>query len=266
MKIRFARWCLKHETVAKLLLTTPVVLIYSLLFFLLEASLATIIIIDIIVALLSFLSISSQKAVCLNAAVKRMNDECDPHALLDEIEFQRKYVKSKTYRQTLDIDYCTAISELGEYRRAVALSREINIDQLSGTLPVTKAIYYQNLAYYLIKCGEVDEAEIWLKKAKDIYSIIKNKKQKEAFEDAFRSTDAELEYTKGNYTRAAELLTVAKPKTRIQAVLSAFLWARVHIAMGQTSAARNDLDFVIRNGNKLACVLEATDIFNSLNA
>jgi tetratricopeptide (TPR) repeat protein len=202
----------------------------------------------------------------LKQAVQCLHDHCDPDPLLRETEDQLTYSKSKTYNQILLIDKCVALRYMGQFDRVLETLINLNIDQYSGTLPQNKVIYYNNMADAYLEVKDTEKAMIWQSKARQIAVDMKNPKIREALLDTLSLNDAAILVLRGQYAEAEQaLLTQAgKQKPLVKMISTAMLFAEIGIHIGNCDAAREHLNFVIANGNKVFDVQRARNMLDNL--
>lgn len=208
----------------------------------------------------SFVWISASTDALLRKPLKHQNEHCDPYPMLEEMTIQMNYPDSGVAKQLTTINYATALRNIGEYEKAHVLLSNVNIDKYPGMLPAAKLIYYNNLMDILALLGNEWEADIWYNKMMQIYRDMKENKQKKQFEQMVNSACAQHFFCKQQYDLALRMLDNAKSEYLSQEVDNAMLYARVCLAMGNTEKAKEKLQFVIQNGNRLYCVTEANEM------
>lgn len=196
--------------------------------------------------------------------IKKLDDECDPYPMLLETESQLSYVKNANRRQLCIINRATALSCMGRYSEAYGQLCAIDIDELPGTTPDTKAIYYANLSSHALGVGEFQQSVSYHAKASQMTSLLKNPKVKDILFSSLRATSAEQAIESGEYQTALELVRSIEVKAKRQSVNNAFLYAKIALAQGDKENARANLLYVINNGNKLGCVVEAKKLLETL--
>lgn len=160
------------------------------------------------------------------------------------------------------IDYCVALRNAGEYKKVLEQLVAINIDKYAGTMPITKAVYYNNLADIYLCLNELEKAEIWQNKSIQLFDDIKNEKQKNMLSATIQHNVAEIAYFKQDYSKSIEILNNAAETNMRDAVYRALLLAKIHIAQGRIEEAKTKLQFVVENGNKLIDVRIAKDLLS----
>ena len=202
----------------------------------------------------------------LNKAAIKLNNFCDPAPLLQEVNEQLAYSRSKTYNQILLINKCVAWREMGQFDQALQTLEHLNIDQYSGTLPQTKVVYYNNLADAFIEMKDAEKAMLWLSKASQIAADLKNRKLKMILQDSLLWNYAGIANLRGQYDEAEQLLlqNTGKVKPLRRKVSEAILLADIYANQGKHDSALQQLNFVITNGNKVFDVQKAQKMMDIL--
>lgn len=262
----FNRFMAKHSRLAFVICSLIYCVAYTLLLYcLLDVSLWVTVIIDLFLILIGYIYVDGANQRLLVKPLREFNDGCDPYPLLHEMEEQLTYKLSEPKRQVILMNYCVALRDLGEYTRAYELLSGIHIDKCPGLPPVNKYVYYNNLSDLLDLLGRDEEAEIWCRKAAEIYSDIREGKAKERLSHTKISASVGTLMRRGEYSEALKLLSGESPSELRSRVDSAFICAKCHIALGNKDAAAEKLRFVMMNGNKMHCVKEAKALLEQLD-
>ena len=208
----------------------------------------------------SWMFVNSCARQLLLRAEKPLMEQCDPYPLLIETENQMSYNRSKPYEQILLIDYCVALRNMGEYDKVLEKLGSINIDKYAGVMPISKVVYYNNLADIYLCLNEIEKAEVWQNKSIQIQHDLKNNKLKHMFSATIQHNVAEIAYHKKDFDKSLEILDKATEINMREAVSKALLYAKIYIAQSKVENARTKLQFVIENGNKLIDVQIAKEL------
>jgi len=254
------RWCAKHGRLVMFLWAVPISLIFWAVFLYLELPIWIVVLFTLFMIFTAWGFVNSCARQLLLRAEKALREQCDPYPLLKETEDQLLYNRSQTYRQILTIDYCCALRNMGEYKKVLEQLESINIDKHAGTLPITKVIYYNNLADIYLCLNELEKAELWHNKSKQLQNDLTNKKQKEMFSSLIQHNAAEISYCNKDYDKSIEILNNVAETNMRDAVYKALLYARIYITQGKFDEAKLKLQFVVGNGNKLIDVQIAKDL------
>lgn len=258
------RWCAKHGRLVIFLWTAPISVLFLAVFLFLELPLWIVALFTLFMLLSSWSFVNSCARKLLLQAEKALREQCDPYPLLKETEDQLSYNRSQTYEQILMIDYCVALRNAGEYKKVLEQLRAINIDKYAGTMPITKVVYYNNLADIYLCLNELEKAEIWQNKSIQLFDDIKNEKQKNMLSATIQHNVAEIAYFKQDYSKSIEILNNVTETNMRDAVYRALLLAKIHIAQGRIEEAKTKLQFVVENGNKLIDVRIAKDLLSKI--
>lgn len=213
--------------------------------------------------LVSFFMGSGATATLMNETVKPWQDGCDPYPLLEECTHQLSYVKNRSDRNLLTINRCAALIEIGYIQQAMEELEAINIDD-PATIPANRYVYYHNLADAAIECGQQEKAEIYYQKAQQQRQSLKGKAAQQ-LKDSFTHLDAAMARARGDLMTAYALLAPMEPRSLKGQVSRSLELARIAIGQGNPDAARPHLEFVMRHGNRLYAVVQAQELWSSLN-
>lgn len=261
---KITRWMAKNRLAAKLLLLVPLGVAYGLLLLDLDAPIWAYFLLELLLAFIISVYVDACGQYLQKKPLQVLNETCDPYPFQQELKEQLTYNNTDAAKQVLLINYSMTLRETGEFQQSWEILDGIHIDQLAGTLPSVKATYYNNLADILTLLERFEEAEIWYGKALEIYQDMKENRFKRQLAPAIEAARADHYYRAGEYRRAMEVLDgIPRDALRAQ-VDAALMYARCCIALGETDSAREKLEFVIRNGNRLHCVHVARELLESL--
>lgn len=201
----------------------------------------------------------------MKAPTKCLKEECNPYPYLEEINVQREYPGNGITKQLRDIDYAMCLRCIGEYELSYALLTQINIDKHGGMIPLYKIIYYNNLMDLCALMGKHQEAVIWYEKLLKLFNDLKPGKQKEQLRKSVEANRAVYHFCWGEYPQTLDALSLAKPENMSERIENAMMYARTYLAMGETEKAKNPLQFVAENGNKLYFAIEARELLVKIN-
>ena len=198
-----------------------------------------------------FGTVNLSVAHLIKKSVNIINEQCDPYPLLKEAEDQLTYNRFKMYKHILLINQSVALAYMGEYQKVRDILEAINIDKYVGTMDSTKVAYYNNLSDIYLRFGEIGKADIWHEKSKQMLEDIKQDKYKSRIFIAIQNCAAEIAYEKKEYDKAYELLNSYKDENLLDSVNKALLLAKIYIEKGEIEQAKQKLQYVIDNGNKI---------------
>lgn len=260
------RWCASHSRLVMFLSVVPTLVIFLAICVFTELPPWTAVLFVLYMLLLSWGFVNCCARQLITKAERALREQCDPYPLLIETQEQLAYVRSKTYRQILLIDYCAALRYMGEYGKVLELLESINIDKYPGTLPLTKAVYYINLTDIYLYFNNMGKAEFCQHKSIQLFNDFKNRKQKNILWTTIQYNAAEIEYLKRNYEKAIEILSSIPDTNLKDAVCRALSYAKILIAQGRNEEAKEYLDFVIDKGNSLVDVQTAKRLLTRVKA
>lgn len=249
----------KHKFLSFFVLVTVACGVYSFLLLMFDASIWVLILVNLILAFIIYAYVEYSPDPIMRKALKELNDNCNPYPLLEETEKLLSYKNSEMLQQIILINHAVALRSIGEYRRNLETLQTLNIDKVPGMQPIHKVVYYNNL---MDACGlleKYEEADVWYSKMMLIYADITNQKQLESLESAMQSAKAFHHYCQKEYDKALQIMNEKKDINRNNAIDNAMLYAKIAIAMGDIDTAKNKLQFVIENGNRLYAVTEAKE-------
>lgn len=261
---KFARWVAQNRVLAKTLFSVILCVCYSMLV-ILGVWLWVVVLIDLLVIFFVCAWVDGSSGKLMQRPLKALSDECDPYPLLQETAEQLTYGFSGVTEQTIRINHCLALREIGQYQQSWELLSAINIDRELGLLPQVKFVYYCNLCDVLTLMGRYPEAEVWYQKAIQIYQDMSENKMKQALREAVEGMAADAWYRRGDYAQARACISARQPEKLNNRVDQALLYARCSIALGEPDVARQALEFVIAYGNRLYAVTEARYLLDTLN-
>lgn len=200
----------------------------------------------------------------LNKALKILHEQCDPYPFLGETREQLTYRNRPQMELVLKINHAMALRYAGEYQRSWEILHNIHIDKSAAISPSMKAVYYNNLTDILTCLGRYDEAEIWYRKTVQIINDLPKRSGAKLY-NVRDGAIAEHFYRIGEYQTALERHRALERKNTISMVEGALFRAKCHIALAENEAAREDLEYVMKYGNKLHCVAEAREMLENCN-
>ena len=260
---KFARWCVKYNMPAILIFGFLYIIVYfALFFYVFHASLIPTLIFGVVLFLCVAIIVNSSFNLLLTNAAKELNEKCDIRPLMEETEFLLTCKLSDYNRQLLIIDYCAVQLELGEYQKALDVITSINIDKISGMLPIYKVVYYINLTGACIRTGRYEQARIWHNKMCSIFDDMKDNKQKRTMIPVINSQKARMVFASGDSLNAIRIVNAIRPENLYTAVHNSLLSAKAYLAIGDKQKAAERLQFVIDKGNTLYIVTEAKNLLN----
>lgn len=259
MKIKFAKFCVKHTVLGFIATFLMYFLPISAIYYLLEIDFAApYVFMGLFLALIAFGMVKTAPNIVMMPDIKHLNEECDPFPLLETAKELMGQIKGETNCLTAKMNYCVGLSAaLGDYEKNLQTLEEIKIETYAGVLPLVKHVYYNNLSDAYLSVGNIDLAKLYHQKSEELLEKIKNKKQKETAAKSHVFATAQLYVYSGEYEKGLELLKNVDVTEKRTSVAVAMCAAKANIALGRPEIAKNSLEYVIAHGNRLYSVTKA---------
>lgn len=260
----FCRWVAGHVKAARTVLSVLLgaLIAMFILFFDLPYPLAFVLVLVfsyLIVAWLSTCGGRFQKR-----ALVQMTQQCDPYPFLHELQTQLSYGYTPGYEASMRLNLATALHNTGATGVALDVMKQIPIEKKGLARAITKALYYNNLATYLGELGDAAGAEEAYRKFRAVADGKAKKVLAKYYPHLTTMAEAGQMFRRGEFAAALENCRSVPLKSPYDRVENALFRARCSIGLGDLDAAREDLCFVIENGNKLAAVDKARELLDSL--
>ena len=197
-------------------------------------------------------------------ARKIMVEQCDPYPFLKEVQTQLSYSNFPFYEILLRINLANALYNTGATQAALDVMNRIPVEKKRSLKPHVKAMYYNNLASYLQDLGNISAAEDAYRKYAELADGKARKALMKHYPNLPPMAEAGHLYRMGEYAAAMEKCRAVVPATAYIRVSLAMLNARCAADLGDTEAARRELQFVLDNGNRLAVVDRAKALLETL--
>jgi len=151
----------------------------------------------------------------------------------------------------------------GEFHEAQALLQEININ-LKKYDSTCKAIYYNNSICVYLALNNLEKAQEYNSKLMEI-QIVKSLSTR--VKESIYDTEAMLYIASGDYKKGESILkSLLKYRLSMNLKLDCmFRLALIDIKEGKLADAKEKLNYIIMNGNKLYIVKEAQIKFDQLS-
>ena len=209
--------------------------------------------------------IASAPGKLLQEPLRILDQQCDPYPLLQEAQRQMSRSDATARHQLTALTYALALHMVGETRKCADTLEKINIDRYPGTMPYTKFIYYNNLSDVLFALDRTEEAQIWHRKAMQIYNDLPENKAKQQLSETVQLSEAEALYRSGSADEALRKAARVKLTSSLNVMDAAVLAAKCHIALEEPEKAREKLIYVAERGNKLHIAQEAKALLETLD-
>ena len=260
---KFNLWIARHKLLAFLLLVPTTTLSMWYIFAALETPKIVLSVFLIVWFLIFSIGIWGIEIVLLDKPAKAFDEICDPVSYYEIITTLLSYKPKTNQKNLLLINYSSALCGMGEYEKAFEILKEINIDLIIN-LDV-KLVYYYNLAVLCDRLGKTDEAVIWYQKVIDIYNAFKESKTKNRYTSSCDTAIAKIAVIGGEYERALEIFEKINASCKREKVGISLSSAKLYLKLNNIEKAKEKLNYVIVNGNKLYAVTEAKQLLEKAN-
>ena len=218
--------------------------------------------IALLLSLLNWLFVSALQARLLQAPLRVLSKTGDPAPLLRVTEELLSYRLSENDRIQIEINRCVALRDMGELTQVRDVLLSIHIDKKASTLPVTKAVWYSNVADVCELLGETAEARLYAQKAQQIYGDMPNNQFRRMLKNTMEVMEANESLHQGNYPEALGLLSrIETEDMPLQAEIH-LLRARIYLAQGNGTEAERALTRAASLGDGLYAVRTAKSMLS----
>ena len=207
--------------------------------------------------------VNSVSDLLLREPLEKLEQYCDPYPLLAEVEIHMKKLPDSFQGQMIQINYALALVQTGSYEKALEVLEAVDMDKYPN--PIAKFIYYNNLCDLMTRLDRYPEADSWYRKSLEILDSLPNNRLKGRLDRTEAMNAIEALYRDQDYAGALRRLARIPCPTPRAVVDAALLAARCNLALEEWDKAKEKLQYVIDNGNRLQCVTEAKQLLNNLN-
>lgn len=257
------RWMVKHRIAAYVVFDLFFIGFFSVMFWQLGAPWWVIVLFDLFLLFVNHSVVAFSDALLLQEPARLNNENCDPYPMLQEAEWLLSCPLSATARQRVLLLYAGALGNVGAYSQVYDILSAGDFEK-ALLLPTDRAGYVLSLADVCLQLDKQELAEFWYGKAMQQYAELKEDKTKRDLYLSMLMIWARLTLKAGEPQAVIDALPPITPSSRVAAVGKAMVLARAYRAIGDTDKAREQLRFVIQNGNRLHIVTEARDMWGAL--
>lgn len=211
----------------------------------------------------SYTFLNSVSDLLLREPLEKLEQGCDPYPLLQEVEIQMKKVPDNFQGQMIQINYAMALVQTGSYDKALEILESMDMKKYPN--PIAKFIYYNNLCDLMTRLNRYPEADSLYRKSQEMLDSIANRRLRERLDRTVDMNAIEALYRDQDYVGALRRLARIPCPTPRSVVDAALLAARCNLGLEEWDKAKEKLQYVIDNGNRLYCVTEARQLLNNLN-
>ena len=189
---------------------------------------------------------------------------CDPYPLLEETEYMISKAKKGLPYFQVTINYSIALMATGQYKKALSVLQGLDFTKIPTLPHHNMFVYYNNLRTACAANKQWEQMGIYQSKAEASYACIKKQAFKKKLSDPISHYQISQYIQEKKYDEAEEALSAFIPKRGREAVMTAMTRTGIHIGRGETEQAKEQLRYIIENGNKLYVVTEARQILETL--
>lgn len=189
---------------------------------------------------------------------------CDPYPLLEETEYMISKAKKGIPYFQVTLNYSIALMATGQYEKALSVLKDLDFNKIPTLPHHNMFVYYNNLCTACASNKQWEQMEIYRSKAEASYACIKKQAFKKKFSDSMSFYQILQLIQEKKYDEAEKVLSSFIPKRGREAVMTAMTRTGIHIARGEVEQAKEQLQFIIENGNKLYVVTEARQMLETL--
>jgi tetratricopeptide (TPR) repeat protein len=206
--------------------------------------------------------VNSVSDLLLREPLEKLENGCDPYPLLQEAELQMKHLPDSFQGQMIQINYALALVQTGSYEKALETLEAVDMDKYPN--PIAKFIYYNNLCDLMTRLDRYPEADSWYRKSLEMLDSIPNKRLRERLDRTVEMNAIEALYRDQDYSGALRRLARIPCPTPRSVADAALLAARCNLGLEEWDKAKEKLQYIIDNGNRLQCVTEAKALMDTL--
>ena len=206
--------------------------------------------------------VGSVADLLMKEPLEKLELDCDPYPLLEEVELHMQKLPDGFRGQMTQINYAMALVQTGNYEKALQTLEAIDIEKFPN--PFAKFIYFNNLCDLMTRLERFPEADSWYAKSREILDILPNNRLKSRLDRTVEMNAIEARYRDQDYVGALRRLARIPCPTARSVAEAALLAARCNLALGETEKAKEKLQYVVDNGNRLHCATEARSLLETL--
>lgn len=258
------RWVAKHRLPAKIIMGVFLCGAYTHLLRQIEAPVWIIVVADLLLLFIIHAAVDSSIGALQKEPFRILHECCDPYPALEETREELSYPNSKSVQQMIQINYAVALRGAGRIQETWEVLDSIHIDEQSSTIPAMKVTYYNNLSDVLWLMGRDEEAQIWARKALQIYADMPDGRMKKSLAATMQTLEAECCMRKGEYAQALQYLQQVPSGKLSSQVSNALLQGKCYMALSDLETAREKLRFAAEKGYKLYTATQAKELLLEL--
>ena len=189
---------------------------------------------------------------------------CDPYPLLEETEYMISKAKKGIPYFQVTLNYSIALMATGQYEKALSVLKDLDFNKIPTLPHHNMFVYYNNLCTACASNKQWEQMEIYRSKAEASYACIKKQAFKKKISESMSFYQIFPLIQEKKYDEAEKALSSFIPKRGRESIMMAMTLTEIHIGRGETEQAKEQLHYIIENGNKLYVVTEARQILETL--
>lgn len=206
----------------------------------------------------------SVEAMLLRGPTQMLNMYCDPDEFYNITKELLTYRLSKAKRCIMLINYAVALSDKGEYEQALDILKSLDIYDRIKKAPILGLVYYHNLASMYFSVKNMEQAKKNFQKSIEIYDNLARIKFRQQYAQFSKIDRACVYICDEEYSKAVALLDDKQNYDMRFMVGKSYICAKAYLALGENEKAREKLNFVLVNGNRLHIVKLAKQLLDNM--
>lgn len=267
MKRKINLWLATHQTLSTVLFSFLMVGLY----FFLDLAVGILwwgnLLIVLAMAFAWCFYVVTRKAALMNGALSYLSEDCDPRPMLELLGDILKYKSSPAVRELDLMNYANYLIMLDGYEeKGRDMLLRLDIDKYYANQPFARLSYYGIISAIEYERADAN-ASLHLKMAEDILKAEceRSKRMNITLSEIAKTIEiTKAIYEEKDLRRAIELIGERESKTLFEKVGDAHLLGECYIGLGEAEKAREQLKFVLENGNKLSLVSSAKKMLEGL--
>ena len=183
--------------------------------------------------------------------------QCDPYPYL--AQRQRDYSGVPFLKLMQLINESSALNLVGECRQAYHMLASVDPKILHRVNAYMKAYYYYSLSSLAITVEDQATVELWHSKMLEAISKIRNAKAKRYAAVLERNAAVRIHFVRGEYDLALQVRQTWNETSLYGKVGEAYDYGKIYMAQGELALAKEKMEFVVQNGNRLHLVTVAKE-------
>lgn len=258
----FFKFIAKHRFISFVIISAVVCGLYSGLLYLSHVHFILMLILDLLLLFLIFIFVELSFVIVLKKPLEELNNKCDPYPILEALKWLLSIKLSNYSVHLIKLQYSNALNAIREMQEAYDVVSSINVEEIHSDL--TRLRYYESLFIANLNVGKKEKLADCLSEYKQVYSNIKSERAKKAASSGLYYLESLLLRENKDYRKALEILDRCESNTLYSMVVKAHQSGKLYLDLDEKEKAKEMLDFVINNGNKLFVVDDARELLSNI--